>query len=71
LKHLEEHLVEAHVGTPVDGAQIVPLVVVAMIEKLLAAASETRPVVSPDQAGKRALPVDGQAFQPFQKLPVQ
>ena len=39
--------------------------------KLLAAASETRPVVSPDQAGKRALPVDGQAFQPFQKLPVQ
>jgi len=43
----------------------------AMIEKLLAAAGETRPVVSADQAGEGALPVDGQTFQPFQKLPVQ
>jgi hypothetical protein len=42
----------------------------AMIEKLLAAAGETRPVVSADQAGEGALPVDGQAFEAFEKLAV-
>jgi hypothetical protein len=43
----------------------------AMIEKLLPAAGESRAVVSADQAGKRALPVNGQPFEPFQKLPVE
>ena len=44
--------------------------VVAVIEKFLAAAGEARAVVSANEAGEGALPVDGQAFEAFEKLAV-
>ena len=71
LEHLEKHLVEPHVGAPVDGAKIVALMEMAVIEKLLAAAGEARAIVPADKTGERTLPVDGQAFEAFQKFPVQ
>ena len=71
LKHLEEHLVEPHVGAPVDGAQVVALMEVAMIEKLLAAAREMRPVVSSDQPGEGTLPSNRKAFEAFEEAPVE
>ncbi len=42
-----------------------------VVEKLLAAAGEVRAVVAAHQTGERALPVNGQAFEPFEKLAVQ
>ena len=42
-----------------------------MVEKLLAAAGETRAVVTPYQAVERFLPVDGQALQFLEKLAVE
>ena len=42
-----------------------------MVQKLLAAAGEMRAVVAAHQARERALPVDGEAFEPFEKLTVQ
>jgi hypothetical protein len=71
LEHLQKHLVEAHVGSPVDGAEVVALVVVTVVEKLLAAAGEARTVVPADEAGEGALPVNGQPFEAFEKLAVQ
>ncbi len=71
LEHLQEHFVEPHVGAPVDGAQIVAVVKVAMVEKFLATAGETRSVMAADKTGEGLLPVDGQAFQAFEKFPVQ
>jgi len=43
----------------------------AVVEKLLAAAGEVGAVASADKSGERALPVDGQPFEPFEKLTVQ
>ena len=43
----------------------------AVFEKFLAAARETGPVVSAHQTRERALPVNGQAFEPFQKFTVE
>ncbi len=71
LEHLEEHFVQPHVGAPVDGAEVVAVVEVAMVEKFLAAAGETRAVMAADETGEGTLPVDGQAFQAFEKFPVQ
>ncbi len=71
LEHLEEELFQAQVGAPVDGAQIVAVMEIAVVQKLLAGAGEARRVVAAHQAGERFLPVDGQAFQLLQKLPVQ
>ena len=68
---LEEQLFEAQIGAPVDRAQVVAVVEIAMVEELLAGAGEARHVVAAHQPGKRFLPVDGQPFQFFQKLPVQ
>ena len=45
--------------------------VVAVVEKFLAASGEAGAVVSSDEAGEGTLPVDGQAFETFEKLPVQ
>jgi len=42
-----------------------------VIEKLLAAAGEARTVMAADKTGKGPLPVNGQPFKPFEKLPVQ
>ena len=36
LKHFKEELFEAHVGAPVDGAEVVAMVEVAVVEELLA-----------------------------------
>ena len=44
---------------------------VAMVEKLLASTGEMRAIMAAHKSGKRALPVYGQAFEPFEKLPVQ
>ena len=52
LEHLEEHFVEAHEGAPVDRAQIVALMEMPVVEKLLAAAGEARPVMAADQPGE-------------------
>ena len=71
LKHLQEQLFQAHVGAPVDGAQIVAVMEIAMVEKLLAGAGEARLVVAAHQPGEGLLPVDGEAFEFLQKLPVQ
>src|ERR1035438_5434412 len=71
LEHLQEELLQAHVGAPVDGAQVVAVVEVAMVEELLAGARKARPVVAAHQPGERLLPVNGQAFQLLQKIPVQ
>jgi hypothetical protein len=42
-----------------------------VVEELLPAARKARPVVAADETGKRPLPVNGQPFEPLQKLPVQ
>jgi hypothetical protein len=40
LEHLEEHLVQPHVGPPIDSTEVVALMEVPMIEELLTAARE-------------------------------
>ena len=42
-----------------------------VIQKLLAAAGEAGTVVATDEARERTLPVDGQAFEPFEKLLIE
>ena len=71
LKHLQKHLVEAHIRAPVDRAQIVTLMKIAMIEKLLTASGKTGAIMPADQTGERAVPADGQPLQPLQKMPVK
>ncbi len=71
LEHLEEHLIEPHEGPPVDGAQIVPVVIVPVVQELLAAAREVGAVVPRHKSRERPLPVNGQPFEPFQKVPVE
>ncbi len=63
LEHLQEQLFQAQVGAPVDGAQIVAMMELAMIEKLLAGAGEVRNVVAADQAGERFLPANRQPLE--------
>jgi hypothetical protein len=52
LKHLEEQLFEAQIGAPVDGAQIVAMMEIAMVEKLLAGAGEARTLWPPTRPAK-------------------
>ena len=70
LEHFEEHLFEAEIGAPVDGAEVVAMVEVAVVEEFLAGSGEMGRVVAAHQAGKRLLPVDGEAFEFFQEFPV-
>ncbi len=63
LEHFQEQLFQAQVGAPVDGAQIVAVMELAMIEKLLAGAGKVRDVVAADQTGKRLLPANGQPLE--------
>ena len=58
LEHLQEQLLQAHVGAPVDRAQIVAVMEVAMIEKLLPGAGEARGVVAAHQA-RRTISASG------------
>src|ERR1700733_7205551 len=44
LEHFEEQLFEPHISAPVDGAEIVAMVEIAMIQKLLTGAGEARGV---------------------------
>ena len=43
----------------------------AMIQKLLARSGKARGVVPADQPGQRVLPLDGQPFEPFEKVAVK
>jgi hypothetical protein len=42
----------------------------AVIEKFLPAPRKSRTVMSAHETGKGALPMDGQAFEAFQKFPI-
>jgi hypothetical protein len=42
-----------------------------VVEKLLPASRKMRAVVATDESGERALPVNGEPFEPFEKLTVQ
>jgi hypothetical protein len=44
---------------------------VPVIEKLLPAPGEMRAIMTAHQARKRALPMDGEAFEPFEEVPVE
>ena len=71
LEHLQKQLFQAQIGAPVDGAQIVAVMEIAMVQKLLAGAGKARRIVAAHQAGERLLPVDGQPLQFLQKLAVE
>ena len=43
----------------------------AVIQKLLSATREMRAIMAAHKARERALPVDGEPFEPFEKLTVQ
>ena len=71
LEHFEKQLFQAQERPPVDRAQIVAMMELAMIQKLLAGSGEARGIVSADQPGQRVLPLDGQPFQAFEKAGVK
>jgi len=63
LEHFQKQLFQAQVGAPVDRAQIVAMVELAVIEKLLAGSGEMRDIVAAHQARERFLPADGQPLE--------
>ncbi len=71
LEHFEEELFEAHVGAPVDGAEIVARIEGTVIEKLLTGAGEARDVVAADKTAERLLPMQSQPLELFQKAVLQ
>src|ERR1700722_3027739 len=63
LEHFKEQLFQTQVSAPVDGAQIVAVMELAMIEKLLARTGEMRNVVTADQTGEGLLPANRQPLE--------
>ena len=59
------------IGAPIDRAQIVAVMEMAMVQKLLPAAREARAVMAAHQAVERFLPVNRQTLQLLQKLAVE
>src|SRR3954464_1005326 len=70
LEHLEKELLEAHVGAPVDGPEIIALMEAAVVEKLLSRSREVRQIVTAHQTWKGLLPHECQALQAFQKMSI-
>src|SRR5512139_3715705 len=60
VKHLEEEFLEPQIRAPVDGAEVVALIVVAMIEKLLAGTGEAGETVAAYQTGEGLLPLQAE-----------
>jgi len=55
-EHLQKQLFKAEVSAPVDGAEVVAVMEVAVIEELLSRPGKARQVVPADQARKRLAP---------------
>jgi hypothetical protein len=67
LEHLEEQLFETQKYPPIDGAQIVAVMEVAMVQEFLARARESLRVMAADQSRQRFLPMDRQPLQFFEQ----
>ena len=66
LEHFQEQLFQSQIGAPVDGAKIVAMGEIAVVQEFLAGSGETRGVMAAHQPGVRLLPMDGQPLQLFE-----
>src|SRR5712692_8670761 len=71
LEHFQKQFFEPQVSTPVYGPEIVSMVEMAVVQKLLAAPGEARAIAASHKAVEGLLPVDGEALEFFEKLPVE